>query len=114
MTFNNRTKVEMTTMQTQRHFIIENGVLVEIKTHNSLYIQHVIPWAYGDPEAFIILPKGASMIKVDGDELTFTVQSFMPATPPYEWTSIIIGIIFTGVVVVTFIIFRKLRRRTRL
>lgn len=113
-TFNNRTKVEMTTIQTQRHFIIEDGVLVEVKTHNSLYIQHVIPWAYGDPEAFIILPKEASMIKVEGDEMTFTVQRFMPTTPPpYEWTLIIIGIIVTGVIVVTFIIFRKSRGRAR-
>jgi hypothetical protein len=74
LTFNDNTKVSIKTLEAQRNIVFENGELIEIKTHRSLYLQSEIPWPYGDPEAFISIPSNAYDVKVKGDILTFKVQ----------------------------------------
>jgi hypothetical protein len=92
---------------------LPNGT-TEVKMHRSLYLRSTIPWPYGDPEAFILIPSQAQDIKIRGDMIIFKVQRTLGFPVIFSTSNYWIWIIVcTGAILVGGLIIKIKRSKYR-
>jgi hypothetical protein len=92
---------------------LPNGT-TEVKMHRSLYLHSTIPWPYGDPEAFILIPSQAQDIQIRGDMIIFKVQRTLGSPVIFSTSNYWIWIIVcTGAILVSGLIIMIKRSKYR-